>query len=141
MSVEHTGTRNPDADFNLVVSQVVISGGAPQTVVLETHRNLNLNPNSANYAVASVNAASASIQVTQAPLVFAASGFSVSQSITFPLVLTSNLLSGAVDGSEAFSLILASNHADIGALLTDVNSAIATAGLATRLVAAESGLD
>ncbi|BBB29394.1 phage tail sheath C-terminal domain-containing protein [Neptunomonas japonica] len=141
MSVEHIGTRNPDADFNLVVSQVVLSGGVPQTVVLETHRNLNLNPNSPNYAVATVNAESASIQVTQSPLVFAASGVAVSQAITFPLVLTNNLLSGAVDGSEAFSLILTSNHADIGALITDVNSAITTAGLATRMVAVESGLD
>ena len=142
ISIEHTGTRNPDAEFNLVVSQLVIQGGASQTVPLETHRNLNLNPDSPNYVVSVVNAASATIQVTQAlGLVFTQQGFVVSNSITFPLVLTDGTLAGSIDGNASFLLALSANFADMAALVTNLNAAITTAGLDTRLLAAESGVD
>ncbi|WP_372740335.1 phage tail sheath subtilisin-like domain-containing protein [Neptunomonas sp.] len=142
ISIEHTGTRNPDAEFNLVVSQLVIQGGASQTVPLETHRNLNLNPDSPDYVVSVVNAASATIRVTQAPgLVFSRQGFVVSKSITFPLNLTDTTLAGSIDGNASFLLALSASFADMSALVTNLNAAIATAGLDSRMVAAESGLD
>lgn len=142
ITVEHTGTRNPDAVFNLVISKLINQGGTTQTIQLEAHRNLNFNPRSANYAEAVVNAASQVIRVTPHPgLAFAEQGFAVSRAITFPLSVTDTVIAGTVDGNLPFTLTLASTPADIGTLVSDINNAINIAGLGARLLAAESGLD
>lgn len=142
ITVEHSGTRNPDAVFNLVVSQLVDQGGTTQVVQLEAHRNLNLNPRSADYVQSVVNVASQFIRVTPHPgLVFADQGFAVSKAITFPLSVTDNIVAGTIDGDAPFTLTLGSTPADIGSLVSDINSAISAAGLGARLLAAESGLD
>src|SRR5262245_16138169 len=44
LSVQTTGVRNPDADFNIVVSQLQPDGST--LVPIETHRNLTLDSNS-----------------------------------------------------------------------------------------------
>lgn len=142
LEVEHTGTRNPDADFNLIVSQLVDQGGASQLVQLEALRNLNLNPRSANYVTAVVNSASQHIRVTEnGALVYANQGFAVSAAIAFPLTVSDNTIAGTVDGDTPFSLTLASTPGDMATLVTDLNTAITAAGLAARLLAEESGLD
>ncbi len=142
LEVTHTGTRNPDADFNLIVSQLVESGGGSQLVPLETHRNLNLNPQSADYVASVVNHASQHIRVTEAGgLVYANQGFAVSQAITFPLTVGDNVIAGTVDGDTPFSFTLPATPGDMSGLVTALNTAINDAGLAARLLAEESGLD
>lgn len=144
LEVEHTGTRNPDADFNLIVSQLVDQGGASQLVQLEAHRNLNLNPRSANHVASVVNSASQHIRVTEnGALVYANQGFAVSQAVNLAAVSVSdNIIAGTVDGDTSFLLNLGSTTpANLGALITALNGTIDDAGLTTRMVAEESGLD
>lgn len=141
LSVEHVDVRNPDAEFNLIVSQLQSDGIT--LVPLETHRNLNLDSNSAQYAAAVVNAASALIQVQRhGGLVFANSGFAVSDTIAFPLSASNATVGGSIDGNTPFLLTLAgSPWADMSALVTAATNAIAAAGLAAALTASESAAD
>lgn len=141
LSVEHVNVRNPDAEFNLIVSQLQSDGIT--LVPLETHRNLNLDSNSAQYAAAVVNAASALIQVQRhGGLVFANSGFAVSDTIAFPLSASNATIGGSIDGNTPFLLTLAgSPWADMSALVTAATNAIAAAGLAAALTASESAAD
>lgn len=141
LSVEHVNVRNPDAEFNLIVSQLQSDGIT--LVPLETHRNLNLDSNSAQYAAAVVNAASALIQVQRhGGLVFANSGFAVSDTIAFPLSASNATVGGSIDGNTPFLLTLAgSPWADMSALVTAATNAIAAAGLAAALTASESAAD
>ncbi|WP_416138184.1 phage tail sheath family protein [Halomonas sp. HK25] len=142
LEVEHTGTRNPDAEFNLIVSQMVDQGGVSLPVPRETHRNLNLNPRSANHVQAVVNHASQLIRVTEdAALVYSHQGFAVSGAISFPLSVSDNIIAGTVDGDTPFSLTLAATPVDMATLVADLNTAISDAGLVGRLLAVESGLD
>src|SRR5262245_1786111 len=53
LTVQTTGVRNPDAEFNLVVSQLQPGGGA--LVPIETHRNLTMDAASAQYVESVVN--------------------------------------------------------------------------------------
>ncbi len=139
LSVQHTGTRNPDAEFNLVVSQLVEQNGATQTVVREQHRNLNMNANSPNYAAAVVNSASQLIRATRpGGMAFANRGFAVSTPISFPLSVSDGVIQGVIDGNTPFRVALAATPADIGALVSAINSALTAAGLAARLQAAQS---
>lgn len=142
VSVDRVNVRNPDAEFNLVVSQLPSGGSTP--VILETHRNLNLDHNSANYVESVVNNASAVVRVARrAGLTFTNRGFAVSGAIsTFPLNPGTTTIGGTIDGTTPFLLTLGDNPwADVDELVTAANAAITTAGLATRLSASESGAD
>jgi len=142
LSVQHTDVRNPDAEFNLVVSQLQSDGVT--LVPLETHRNLNLDSNSAQYVVSVVNAASALIRVQRhGGLAFGNSGFAVSgATATFPLAISNATISGTVDGNTPFALaITGSPWADMGALNTAVTSAIAAAGLGGNLSSGRADAD
>ncbi|WP_375738695.1 phage tail sheath family protein [Pseudomonas boanensis] len=141
LSVQHTGVRNPDADFNLVVSQLQPDGTT--LVPVETHRNLTLDPNSPQYAEAVINNASALVRVTRhAGLVFAEAGLAVSTAIAFPLAPTNNTIGGTLDGTTPFLLTLAdAPWNNIGELVTAATDAITAAGLGAQLQASETGAD
>ena len=133
--------RNADTDFNLVVSQLQPDGTT--LVPIETHRNLSMDPASAQYVESVVNNTSAAIRVArQGGLVFANAGMAVSGAVAFPLNPGNMTLGGSVDGNTPFLLTLAgAPWADIGALVTSATAAIAAAGLAARLTASETGAD
>lgn len=149
ITVQHTGVRNPDADFNLVVSQLPPDGSPP--VAIETHRNLSMDTNSAQYVVSVVNNASAAIRVTRdaaldVPGVFTEPGFAVSSDLSAafaPLTATNATLGGTVDGTLPFLITLASTSwPDMATLLAETVAAIAAVpGLAARLEAVETGAD
>src|SRR4029453_15486920 len=84
LQVQHAPVRNPDADFNLVVSQVQPDGFPG--VQLQTHRNLTLDPNSPQFVESVVNNASAAIRVKRhSGVTFTTQGFALSGPIAFPL--------------------------------------------------------
>jgi phage tail sheath protein FI len=141
LSVQTTGVRNADADFNLVVSQLQPDGST--LVPIETHRNLSLDASSAQFIESVVNNNSAAVRVKRrAGLVFTDPGFAVSGTITFPLAPTNTTIGGTLDGNTPFLLTLAgAPWATIGALVTSATNAIATAGLAARMLASETGAD
>jgi hypothetical protein len=141
LSVQQTGVRNTDADFNLVVSQLQPDGTT--LVPIETHRNLSMDSNSAQFVESVVNNASAAIRVKRhAGLVFGQTGYAVSTAIAFPLAPANSTIGGVVDGNTPFLLTLAgAPWANIGNLVTSVTNAITAAGLGARLQASETGAD
>ena len=141
ISVQTTGVRNADTDFNLVISQLQADGST--LVPVETHRNLSLDSNSGQFVESVVNNNSALVQVTRRPaLTFTQAGFAVSGAITFPLNPTNTIIGGSVDGTTASQLSLAgAPWANIGALVSSTTNAIAAAGLAARLQASQTGPD
>ena len=135
LQVQHAPVRNPDADFNLVVSQVQPDG---LTVVqLETHRNLTLDPNSPQFVESVVNNASAAIRVKRhSGVTFTKQGFALSGTIAFPLNLSDTTIGGTLDGNTPFLLTLGgAPWADMNELLASATAAIAAQGLAARLQA------
>ncbi len=141
LSVQHTGVRNPDSDFNLVVLQLQPDGAT--LVPVETHRNLSLDAKSPQYVESVVNNASAYIKVQRnGALVFAGNGAAVSGTLTFPLDPANSSLGGTLDGTTPFLLTLdGAPWADIGDLVSAANDAIVAAGLAATLQASETGAD
>ncbi|MES2717445.1 MAG: phage tail sheath C-terminal domain-containing protein [Pseudomonadota bacterium] len=139
LSVQATGVRNADADFNLVVSQLQADGST--LLPIETHRNLSMDANSAQYVESVVNHGSAAIRVNRtAALAFANAGLAASGAISFPLNPGNTTLGGVVDGNLPFLLNLAgAPWADMATLLAATTAAIAAAGLAARLAASDTG--
>ena len=141
ISVDRDDVRNPDAEFNLVVSQLPLDGTT--LVPLETHRNLNLDSRSAQYVESVVNNASASIRATRKVLAFNQSGFAVSTAVVFPLAPSNTAIGGSIGsiaGTTPFLLTLAGAPWNTMAeLVAAATVAINNAGLA--LVASESGAD
>ncbi|MHA7599832.1 phage tail sheath subtilisin-like domain-containing protein [Alicycliphilus sp. T452] len=141
ITVDRAGARNPDAQFNLVVSQLQADGVTLRPV--ETHRNLDMNSASPRYVESVVNNASALVTAKRkGSLVFNRAGYAVSTAVTFPLTATDLVIAGVANGATAFKLTLAGpapgNMAD---LVSAVNTAIGTAGLTAALQASESGAD
>jgi phage tail sheath protein FI len=138
LSVQHTGVRNPDADFNLVVSQLQPDNAT--VIPIETHRNLTLDSNSAQYVESVVNNASAAIRVKRkGGFTFPQTGFAVSGTITAPLTATDTTIGGTVDGDTPFLLsVQGAPWATIGDFVIAVNTAIGIAGLSLRLLASET---
>lgn len=143
LAVEHGGVRNPDGDFNLVVSQ--LAPGATAPVIVETHRNLSLDRKSPQFVESVVNNGSSLIRATRhAGLAFTRAGYAVSGTIGFPLTLPADRsIAGTVNGVTPFVLTLAPGGplADITALVTAVNNAIAAAALGGLLAATASSAD
>ena len=108
LTVQTTGVRNPDSDFNLVVSQLQPDGTT--LVPIETHRNLSLDSNSA-----AVRAVGCQQQLHRhqgdsptAGLTFDAARLrSQLATITFPLAPANTAIGGTVDGTTPFLLTLA----------------------------------
>lgn len=142
LTIDRTDVRNPDSEFNLVVLQLQSDGSS--LVTLETHRNLNMNQNSAQFAPAVVNNASALVRLARVGgMTFANRGFAVSSAaIVFPLAATNGVIAGTLDGSTPFQLTLdGSPWADMGSLVTATTTAINSAGLAAALTASDSEAD
>ncbi|PXX69521.1 hypothetical protein SAMN05660489_02921 [Pseudomonas sp. LAMO17WK12:I10] len=146
ITVEHTGVRNIDADFNLIVSQLPPGGGA--AVPIETHRNLSMDANSAQYVESVVNHASAAIRVTRDAMLpaFTQLGFAVSGDLSAafaPLTASNATLGGTLDGTLPFLITLANTSwPDMATLLAEAEDAIdAVPGLAVRLEVVETGAD
>ena len=141
LTVQTTGVRNPDADFNLVVSELQPDGST--LVPIETHRNLNLDANSAQFVESVVNNTSSAVRVTRrGGLAFGDVGFAVSTAVAFPLAPSNTTIGGTVDGNTPFLLTLGgAPWANIANLVTSVTTAITTAGLGARLAASETGPD
>src|SRR5262249_6821712 len=133
--------RNPDADFNLVVSQLQPDGST--IVALEKHRNLTLDSKSPQFVESVVNNASAAIRVKVHPaLTFPQTGFAVSGTLAFPLSATDTTIGGTLNGDTPFLLtVQGSPWANIANFVTSVNNAIATLGLGAKLGASETGAD
>ena len=134
LTVTTTDARNPDADFNLIVSQV--GGGGPPAVV-ERHINLNMNPKSAQYAPAVVNAASRTVRLALSGTpTFNKAGYALSRKVE-PADLAAasdRIVAGTVDGNAAFQLEIAGATAlaDVDDLVDALN-ALVPASLASRL--------
>lgn len=140
LTVDRTAARNPDAEFNLVVSELQADGST--LLPVETHRNLSLDSRSALYAPAVVNQASTRVRLERSGgLAFTQAGFAVSDTVAFPITATDLTLAGVVDGSTPFRITLPAAPADIGGLVTAVNTALGAAGLGAALQASESGAD
>ncbi|HMN20312.1 MAG TPA: phage tail sheath subtilisin-like domain-containing protein [Ottowia sp.] len=141
VSVDRTGARNPDAEFNLVILQLQADGVTLAPV--ETHRNLNLNPASPRYVESVVNSASQRVTVQRrAGLTFNQPGFAVSTSVVFPLTATDMVIAGVANGNTPFRLTLTGSAPNnIAALVAAVNAAIGVAGLGAVLQASDSGAD
>jgi len=141
ITVSRASALNPDAQFNLVVSQLQADGVT--LVPLETHRNLDMNSSSSRYVESVVNNASALVSAKRkGGLTFNQAGFAVSSAITFPLTATDLVIAGVVNGSQAFRLTLAGPApANMAGLVTAVNTAIGTAGLTAMLQASDSLAD
>ena len=141
LTVDRTNVRNPDADFNLIVSQ---PGADGKLAPIETHRNLSMDSKSPQYVESVVNNASAAIRVKRAAgLAFARAGMAVSgaTALAFPLTPTDTTIAGSVDG-EPFSLTLAGpSFANMAALVAAADAAIAAALLTSKLDALESEAD
>jgi len=142
LTVQHTEARNPDSEINLLVKQFTGQGSERRLVAQEVHRNLNLNSHSANYAVAVVNDASQLIRVERpAGLTFDQAGFAVSQSITFPLTVTDNIMAGTVDATTGFRIELDATPDNMADLVSAINSKLSAAAFDTKLQAIESAED
>ena len=141
VTVDHAGTRNPDAEFNLVVSQLQADGVTFMPV--ETHRNLCMNATSSRYVESVVTNASSFVTVKRrAGLVFNQCGFAVSTAVVFPLTATDLVIAGVANGSTPFRLTLAgAEPTTMADLVNAVNTAIGTAGFSSVLQAFNSGAD
>ena len=140
ITVQRAEARNPDAEFNLVIAQLVTQGGVTQQVTQENHRNLNLNPASPQFAPSVVNNVSRLVRIAMRPgLTFNQTGFAVSKPITFPLTVNDRVLAGTIDGTTPFRLELSATPADIDGLVTALTTAINNGGVA--LQASKSGPD
>jgi phage tail sheath protein FI len=142
IAIDRTAVRNPDAEFNLVVQQLGSDGVTLQT--LETHRNLNLDANSPQYAVSVVNGASAAVTLARRALVFADTGFAVgtdSSTLAWPINPAARTITGVLDGTTPFTLAVgAGPFADLAAVIAAVTAAITAAGV-VGLAASETGAD
>ena len=139
LTVQTTGVKNADADFNLVVSQLQADGVS--FAPIETHRNLSLDSHSPQYVEAVVNNASAAVRVARrGGLLFTQAGMAVSGTTpTFPFNPSDTTIAGTANGTTPFVLTLASApYADMPAVVAATTAAIAAAGLGAVLVAAES---
>lgn len=141
ITVDRAGARNPDAEFNLVVSQLQADGVT--LVPVETHRNLGMNAASSQYVESVVNNASSLVRVARrAGLVFNQPGFALSAAVAFPLTATDLVISGVANGTTPFRLTLAGAAPDsMTNLVNAVNTAIGTAGLNAVLQASDTGAD
>jgi len=138
LQVQHAPVRNPDADFNIVVSQAQPDGLT--LVTIETHRNLTLDPNSPQFVESVVNNASAAIRVKRhSGVTFTKQGFALSGTLAFPIDPSDTTIGGTLDSNTPFLLTFGSAPwADMTELLSAANAAIASQGLAARLQASSA---
>ncbi len=143
-------TSDPVNTFNLTVTEMAEQNGRLVALRTETHRNLSMNDRAATYAVATVNAASDLIQLSNANLVSPNGGISESGFIDDAIVQAldndTRTLSISVDGSpfHEFDLFPLDNNnlVDFNGFVTALQPLInAIDGIAGVTVAANAGGD
>lgn len=142
LSVTRTDARNPLSEFNLVVTQ--LQSDEVTVVAQETHRNLRLDSNSAQYVESVINNGSNLITVKRKTGLSFGNGFAVSAKLTtFPLTVSDWIISGSIDGSMLFTLNVPHSPAptSVTELVTATTNAIASAGLTAFLEASASDAD
>jgi len=140
-----SAARNPDDEFNLVVNQQVGAALVP----LETHRNLNMNPKSAQYAISVVNGASRLVRLAlRGTPTFNQSGFAMTKAFPGAAAVglaTDRVIAGTIDGDTAFRLeIPAATALPDAPTLATALAAQVPASLTTRIAVkacAASGAD
>jgi hypothetical protein len=132
-------TSNPDSTFNLTVTRYELVNGAFAAVETEQFRNLSMNSGAAGYAV-DVAKSSRLIRLTRAGGLVFGNGYALSGidlNAAYPaLTASQTTLVGVLDGDTPFTLVLQSTPANLGALVTALNSvSIPAAGLGGRIEA------
>jgi phage tail sheath protein FI len=124
-------TTNPDATFNLTVTEFALQpGGVLAQRRQEVFRNLSMFPNSGQYAVSVVNAASQLVRLTviaqgssfQFPM-----GFSRSGALTAPVTLgTNNVLALSIDGGPVSEKTITPAGGTLAAIAAAIEAAFPT---------------
>ena len=132
------GTSNPDSTFNLSVTRYELQGGKFVPAETEQYRNLSMNSRSSMYAVNVIASASKLIQVSRPAGLTYARGYSLSGKLDpFPTLTAEDdtTITGIVDGTDPFTLVLVSEPTNMADLVTAVGAAITAAGMDSRLKA------
>ncbi len=137
---------NPYGSFNLTVRRVTLTGGKEVADEQEEFRNLSMNPRSANYVVGVVNAGSRLVRVERPALGLddaADRGFSLGRNDLTGVSLdaTHSTVTGVLNGSEPFELVVQSFGAGAAAIMGHLNSAILAKSLDDRLEAVRTKAD
>ena len=130
------GTSNPDSTFNLSVTRYELQGGKFVPAETEQYRNLSMNSRSSMYAVNVIASASKLIQVSRPAGLTYARGYSLSGKLDpFPTLTAEDdtTITGIVDGTDPFTLVLVSEPTNMADLVTAVGAAITAAGMDSRL--------
>ncbi|WP_282606188.1 phage tail sheath C-terminal domain-containing protein [Pelagibius sp. Alg239-R121] len=134
LSVDY-GTANSASSFNLTVTELVERNGRFITARSETHRNLSMDSQSGNYAVAAVNANSDLVELRDEGAVGAIQGESRSRPLQNAVVNDLNddvrRLAVSLDGGPYYEFDLF----DVGGSATDL------ADVATRITDAVTALE
>jgi phage tail sheath protein FI len=130
-------TANPDSTFNLSVTRYAQQNGALVPVETEGYRNLSMNDLSATYAPSAINGDSRLIKVKDLGAAVSGTGWALSKNLSSFPVLTAQdtTISGVLDTTTPFTLVLASVPSDVATLVTQLTAAITAAGLAGKLAA------
>lgn len=128
-------TRNPESEFNLIVTRYETRNNEQLPVEIERHINLSMNSGSPTYAVDVVNASSKLIKLERpGSLKFEEQGWSQSGNLSnFPDLEGLDTISGELNRSKLFTIHLADKPTDMTTLVAALNDAITTAGFANQI--------
>jgi phage tail sheath protein FI len=128
-------TRNPESEFNLIVTRYETSNNKQVPAEIERHINLSMDSSSPTYAVDVVNASSRLIRLERkSGLGYDEPGWSQSGNLSvFPDLEGLDTISGTLNKSKPFSIHLASKPVNIDSLIAALNNAISAAGLSDQI--------
>jgi len=128
-------TRNPESEFNLIVTRYETSNNKQVPAEIERHINLSMDSSSPTYAVDVVNASSRLIRLERkSGLGYDKPGWSQSGNLSvFPDLEGLDTISGTLNKSKPFSIHLASKPVDIDSLIAALIDALSTAGLSDQI--------
>jgi len=128
-------TRNPESEFNLIVTRYETSNNKQVPAEIERHINLSMDSSSPTYAVDVVNASSRLIRLERkSGLGYDKPGWSQSGNLSvFPDLEGLDTISGTLNKSKPFSIHLASKPVNIDSLIAALNNAISAAGLSDQI--------
>ncbi len=130
-------TRNPESEFNLIVTRYETRNNESVPAEVERHINLSMNASSPTYAVDVVKTSSKLINLERIDgLNFVEKGWCLSGNLsTLPdMSECDENISGVLNGDKPFTIRLASIPVDISALFSVLNDAITVAGLANQII-------
>lgn len=137
---------NPYGSFNLTLRRVKLTNGKEVTEEQEEFRNLSMNSRSPNYVVGVVNAGSRLVRVERPALTLVDAndrGFSLGRNDLTGVSLdaTHSTVTGVLNGSEPFELVVETFGTGPAAIVTGLNNAIAERSLDDRLLAVRTKAD